>query len=162
MDVVTRVPGIGEALITFEEFYKENWDRVRRTLSVVLGDSDLANEATDEAMARTFERWDRVRRADNPSGWTYRVALNWAKRQIRRRAYGKRLLDDPAGQELGAPEPKLRSALEGLSVDHRMVVLLRYSEDWSEKQIAEALEIPVGTVKSRLHRALSHLREELE
>lgn len=79
----------GESPIAFEDFYKLNWDRVRRTLSVVLGDPDLATEATDEAMTRVFERWDRVRKTDNPSGWTYRVALNWAKPQIRRRSYNR-------------------------------------------------------------------------
>ncbi len=164
MDTALPVPNADEAnVVSFELFYVTNGDLIRRTLAVILGDSDLASEATDEAMTRAYERWHRVSRIENPSGWTYRVALNWAKRQMRRRGYGKALPKVVAyDREPSAPDIRLWEALDGLSTDHRAVVILRYAEDWSEKQISSALRIPVGTVKSRLHRALHHLRKELQ
>jgi RNA polymerase sigma-70 factor (ECF subfamily) len=163
MDAAARTEGASRAAsLSFEVFYRSNAGRVRRTLSAILGDVELAGEATDEAMARAFERWSRVSLFDNPAGWVYRVGLNWAKRQMRRRSYdigahAKLGISD----ELSPPDPHLWKALSGLSTDHRTVVILRFAEDWSESQIADALGVPVGTVKSRLHRALKHLREEL-
>lgn len=130
---------------------------------MILGDAELAGEATDEAMTRAFERWNRISTLENPAGWVYRVGLNWAKRQMRRRSYDVTPLAAPTRTgELPTPDLSLWRALDGLSTDHRTVVVLRYAEDWSVNQIAEALEVAAGTVKSRLHRALKHLREELE
>lgn len=64
---------------SFTAFYRETWDQVARGLSATLGDRELAAEATDEAMARAYERWAKVRAYDFPAGWVYRVALNWAR-----------------------------------------------------------------------------------
>ena len=58
-------------------------------------------------------------------------------------------------------EPGLDAALESLNDKHRRVIVLRYYLDWSLEEIAEALRIPKGTVKSRLHRALKSLQEEM-
>lgn len=130
---------------------------------MILGDHDLAREATDEAMTRAYERWNRISGSENPAGWVYRVGLNWAKRQLRRRSYDVTPLTVRTRiGEPPIPDPSLWEALDRLSTDHRTVVVLRYSEDWSVSQIAGALDIPAGTVKSRLHRALKQLREELE
>ena len=130
---------------------------------MILGDEALAGEATDEAMTKAFERWNRISSLENPAGWVYRVALNWAKRQMRRRSYDLTPLAVPTRTgEPPTPDPSLWKVLDGLSTDHRTVVVLRYAEDWSVDQIAEALNVPAGTVKSRLHRALNQLREELE
>lgn len=147
----------------FEDFYVSTASRVRGTLSVILGNAELAGEATDEAMTRAFERWNRLSRMANPAGWVYRVGLNWAKRQMRRRSYdfppGARLI---ATEDMPTPDPQLWDALDRLTTDHKTVLVLRYAEDWSVKQIADALNVATGTVKSRLHRAMNELREELE
>lgn len=82
---------------------------------------------------------------------------------MRRRSYDLTPLAVPTRTgEPPTPDPSLWKVLDGLSTDHRTVVVLRYAEDWSVDQIAEALNVPAGTVKSRLHRALNQLREELE
>jgi RNA polymerase sigma-70 factor (ECF subfamily) len=81
-----RAPA-GAAVEPFEEFYRAHVDRVYRALAVTLGDSQLAREAADEAMARAYAHWRRVRGLDNPGGWAYRVGLNWATswwRKLRR------------------------------------------------------------------------------
>ncbi len=147
----------------FEDFYSSSAGRVRRTLTVILGNAELAGEATDEAMTKAFERWGRLSRSENPAGWVYRVGLNWAKRQMRRRFHDVSPAVWPVSfEDLPTPDPQLWAALGRLSTERRTVVVLRYAEDWSVNQIADALNLPTGTVKSRLHRALNELREELE
>ncbi|MFZ0013776.1 MAG: sigma-70 family RNA polymerase sigma factor [Acidimicrobiia bacterium] len=142
-------------------FYAERSDEVYRMLAVTLRDWELAREATDEAMVRAYSRWSRVRRFRNPSGWVYRVAYNWALDRLRRdeRPIGDRAdrtFDDPL------PRPDLVRALDSLPVEQRAVVVLRVVHDWSEEDVAYALDVPVGTVKSRLSRALETLRAEVQ
>ena len=151
--------------VEFEGFYRNRWDELYRALAVTLRDPDLAREAVDEAMVRAFERWRQVRASDNPSGWVYRVALNWALDQLRRRAReSKRNATAPFGSPWvpPVPEPEIVEALGRLSVEQRAVVLLRVVYDWSEQEVSAVLGVPVGTVKSRLSRALKRLRQELE
>ena len=159
-----RISGLSKSgSLRFEDFYISSASRIRRTLSVILGNAELAGEATDEAMTKAYERWTRISRSENPAGWVYRVGLNWARRQMRRLSYDITSPAAPNGTgEPPTPEPGLWRALDRLSTDHRTVVVLRYAEDWSVTQIARALDVPAGTVKSRLHRALNQLREELE
>lgn len=150
-----------EAPVRFEDFYQQSLDEVFRTLCVVLRDGDLAQEALDEAMTRAFERWTTVRTYQNPKGWVYRVASNWAKARLRKRR--REVLADPEPRSWldPIPDPDLDAALARLSLHHREVVVLRFLFDLTQDQIAGLLDIPVGTVKSRLHRALEALREEV-
>lgn len=146
----------------FETFYRSRWDEVYRTLAITLRDSDLAAEAVDEAMVRAYERWRKVRGAANPPGWVYRVAYNWAIDQIRKRKrQPAKGITHAATSELPVPQPDLGRALDALDIDHRAVVVLRLVHDWTLKDVADALGIPVGTAKSRLSRALDKLRKEL-
>jgi RNA polymerase sigma-70 factor, ECF subfamily len=147
----------------FATFYRVNRPEVARAVTATIGDRDLAEEATDEAFARAYARWRNVSKADNPNGWVYRVALNWSVDQLRHRRRGRlRTRSMPAGPVIDPePIPEVIAALAGLSTDHRAVVVLRVWLDWSETEVASALNIPRGTVKSRLARALEQLREVL-
>jgi RNA polymerase sigma-70 factor (ECF subfamily) len=147
----------------FEDFYVNQWQEIYRPLAVTLRDPDLAQEATDEAMARAYQKWRTVRQYANPAGWTYRVGLNWAISQLRRR---KRLV--PARTMSNNPtwdpppsDPAISQALSQLPMEQRAVVVLRYLCDETQAEIAADLDIPVGTVRSRLSRALDRLREEV-
>lgn len=153
----------------FEAFYADARDVLARALTVTLGERDLAVEAVDEAMARAFQRWPRVATLDNPGGWVYRVALNWATSVLRRRRrpVPAVLRPDTRVEDPMPPEPAVLAAMADLDVRHRAVVVCRHLLGWSEAETAAALSTPAGTVKSRLHRAhrllaarLSHLREE--
>lgn len=151
--------------LDFEAFYRRERDRLYRALALTLADADLAREAVDAAMARTYQRWRRVRGYANPTGWVYRVALNWALSRIRRR---RRVLlaaevDEPTrAGEPALPDAELARAVASLPPHQRAAVDRRYHLEWSNDQIAEALNVPAGTVKSRLHRGLATLREHLE
>ena len=147
---------------SFERFYTDNWQSVYRALAVGIGDIDLAREATDEAMVRAYERWRTVSHMANPGGWVYRVGANWATSRLRRRRLQLRRLP-AAGVSTNpdAVDPRLLEAVRRLSPRHRDVVVARYLLDMSESDTASALGIPKGTVKSRLSRALTELKEAL-
>lgn len=146
----------------FDRFYRAHADTLRQGLCLALGDVELGTEAADEAMARACERWADVAGYANPTGWAYRVGLNWARSRQRRHRWRDRrpVPDIPVPTVPG--DPDLTVALGRLDVDQRAVVVCRYLLDWSVDDTAAALDIPVGTVKSRLARALDHLARHLE
>jgi RNA polymerase sigma-70 factor (ECF subfamily) len=146
---------------SFEVFYRDRWQRIYRAVAVAIRDNDLAKEAVDEAMARAYERWRSVTKMSNPEGWVYRVAMNWATSRLRRRAVRVRELETPAVTYQPEPEPDLVAAVRSLPRRQRDVVIARCLLDMSEVDTAEALGIPVGTVKSRLNRGLARLKEQL-
>jgi RNA polymerase sigma-70 factor (ECF subfamily) len=154
--------------VLFPEFYRESRERIARALTLTLGETDLALDAVDEAMARAYQRWSRVGALDNPGGWVYRVALNWSCSVLRRRRRAPQLRPDRDATDVGPiSEPTVLRALAELDVRQRAVVVCRHLLGWSEAETATALSTPVGTVKSRLHRAnqvlarrLDHLRSD--
>lgn len=146
----------------FDRFYRDNTDKLRQALCLAVGDVDLGTDAADEAMTRAYERWDDVSTYANPSGWVYRVGLNWAvSRQRRHRWRDRRPVPD--GPAPAVPhDHDLTVAIAALRVEERAVVVCRYLLDWSVDDTAASLDIPTGTVKSRLARALEHLAHHLE
>jgi DNA-directed RNA polymerase specialized sigma24 family protein len=144
----------------FEAFYREGYADIARALTATLGDFDLAQEATDEAMVRAYARWEKIRSYDNPGGWVYRVGLNWARSARRRLTrvlpfHERRVVDPPA------TDPAHDAALRNLDISLRAVVVCRLLLDWSVDQTAAALRLKPGTVKSRLHRAIAQLERTL-
>jgi RNA polymerase sigma-70 factor (ECF subfamily) len=158
-----------EGTLTFSDFstfYKRSWIEVYRPLVATIRDPDLASEAVDEAMERAYARWSTVSGMSNPEGWIYRVAYRWAVDRLRRRSTERRLLPrlftEPSSADTPVVEPMLDGALSVLPIEQRAVVVLACAFDWPETDIADALGIRPGTVKSRLHRGLARLREEVE
>ncbi len=148
--------------LTFVDFYRQHRIRVARALALTLGDAQLGDEATDEAMTRAYQHWGRVSRLENPGGWVYRVGLNWSLSILRRLRRPDRTTPSPGFSEPPAiDEPAVTAALRGLSVEHRSVVVCRHLLGWSEAETATALGIRRGTVKSRTARALTQLRDQL-
>lgn len=157
--------GVADERGEFDAFYRRERTAVYEALAFTLGEADLAAEAADEAMARAFQRWARIRRYDNPAGWAYRVGLNWAVSRIRRRRRVRSVAEVPDGSGQADPpllDEQLAAAVAALPVKQRSVVVLRCHLDWSVPQIAAALGVADGTVKSRLHRGLAGVREQLE
>lgn len=148
----------------FDAFFARHHDAVVRALSITLGDDHFGRDAAAEGFARALQRWQTVSAYSNPAGWVYRVGLNWARsrrRKSRREvaesaATGREPVSEPAARDL-----RLGPAILQLSVDHRAVVVGRYYLDLSESQLADALGVKAGTVKSRLSRALDQLAEIL-
>ena len=149
----------------FVAFYDRYHDRVYDGLALTLRDPELAADCAQEAMVRAYQRWSSIDPERNPAGWLYRVGLNVARsrwRRLRRELLG--LVGDRPDPHVrrATPDPQLDRALENLPIDQRAVVVLRFLLDWSVDDVADALGIAPGTVKSRTHRALDRLRDELE
>lgn len=152
---------IEESARSFDEFYLEARAEIARALALALGDVDLATDATDEAMARAYERWTAVSRFERPEGWVYRVAMNWSLSILRRRRRSQHRLYQPTDTTLAVRDPDIHAALGELDVKHRTVIVCRHLLGWSVAETAEALRIREGTVKSRLHRAHRVLQSRL-
>ena len=138
----------------------------------LLGDTDLAREC----MAETFSRFLNVlQRGVGPKdylqAYLYRIAHNWITDYYRSKTppslpLNPELRANPADEphQVVSDEMELqqvRSALALLTPDQRQVIMLKYLEDWENEDIAQALNKPVGAVKSLQHRAIDALRRLL-
>lgn len=148
----------------FEDFHRQHRDRLVRTLALHLGDVHLAADAVDHAMGVAWRRWDRLDARGDAAAWVYRVATNWATSLLRRaRLWSRRQVPDRLVRDPDpVVNPQLAAALAALPQTFRAVVVLRLVHEWSVDEVATALDIAPGTVKSRLSRGLSRLREDLE
>jgi RNA polymerase sigma-70 factor (ECF subfamily) len=149
----------------FEDFYRAERTTILRAVVYALEDADLGAEATDEAWARAYERWDDVGAMANPAGWVFRVAVNHGRNRHRRRLLERRKPPPPDRDRPDVEaiaDPALSRALARLPLDQRTVIVLRFHLDWPIDAIAESLGCAPGTVKSRLHRGLQRLESMLE
>ena len=160
--------GDGVAMASdFETFHRGNRDRLVASLAVHLGDVHLAADAVDQAMAKAWARWDRLDERADAGAWVYRVALNWATSWLRRLRFRsnsgipERAAQDTDLAELMANDPALRNALSALPEGQRGVVVLRLLHEMPTREVAAALDIAEGTVRSRLTRARRQLRDVL-
>jgi RNA polymerase sigma-70 factor (ECF subfamily) len=152
-----------------EELFRREWPRAYRAAYLVVHDAAAAEDIAQEAFlaaVRAIDRFDR-RRPFGP--WMHRIVVNRAIDVTRARAL-RREVDAAAAESAEAPpdrpsEPLPRdvvAALKDLSPEHRAVVVLRYVFDYTPGEIARALDLPRGTVNSRLRRALDRLGEVVE
>ena len=147
----------------FEALFREHWPRAYRAAYLVVHDAAAAEDIAQEsflAAVRALDRFD-FRRPFGP--WVHRIAVNRAIDWARARA----LRAETAEQDLPAPDPpelddRMLPALASLDPDHRAVIVLRYLLEYTPGEIAELLEVPRGTVNSRLRRGLDKLKERLE
>lgn len=160
--MTTDVPP--RAVLAFEAFYRRERDGLRRAVAFAVGDHGLAGEAVDEAMARAYQRWTRIGGYDDPAGWVYRVAVNWARsgwRRARRLVVGA-VPETTATPPHDLPDPALWAAVASLPPGQRDALVLRFVLDWPHERIASALDITTGTARSRVTRGLQRLRTDLE
>jgi RNA polymerase sigma-70 factor (ECF subfamily) len=151
--------GSSEAL---EELFRRHWRRAHRAAYLVVGDGAAAEDIAQEAFLAAIRALDRFDRRRPFGPWLHRIAVNRAIDHARARAIrGEGPL--PPGAEGEAREPgelseELMRALHELSPEHRAVVVLRYLLGYTPGEIGEILELPRGTVNSRLRRGLDSLR----
>ena len=152
-------------------------DRLFNTMvHVVSGDED-ARDVVQDAFVQAFVKLDTFQHTSAFYTWLYRIAFNVAASHRRRRRpslsveetreqAGREPVDGHIGPEERAEQEErcrqVRQAIAALSEDHREVLVLREIDGCCYETIAEILELPVGTVRSRLHRARLQLREQLK
>ena len=141
-------------------------DRVYRLAGLLLGNATEAEDAVQDALIVAWQKFDELRELDRFGAWLDRIVVNGCRDRLRRRG-AVRFIPlaveiDPSGRDPFATfleRDALMGAIDRLTPDERIVVVLRFWADLSLEAIAERQVWPLGTVKSRLHRALGRLRE---
>ena len=135
--------------------------------AVLLGCSyQEAEDVTQTALIHCYRSWDRVTKASDPDAYVYRVLVNSLRESRGRRWWGEHassdLSDRPSADaaEATVVAATVRQALLRLRREDRVVLVLRFFADLSERQVAAALGIPPGTAKSRASRALTRLSSD--
>ncbi|QYG94675.1 sigma-70 family RNA polymerase sigma factor [Iamia sp. SCSIO 61187] len=156
--------GVDEA---FDDWYLREHPRVVSTVAAITGRPSIAAECADEAFTRACERWPRVRAMASPGGWVTTVALNDARRRLRRSGHERRLLvwvasTAPVEAPPPAWSPEVWEALAALPPREREAVVLRYVADLPVGQVASIMGTAPGTAASTLHSARARLARTLD
>ena len=152
-------------------------DRLYNTLVHVVGSADAARDVAQDALVQAYVKLETFERASGFYTWLYRIAMNMAISYRRRdkptvsveharEALGHEPLDRgaPPTARLEQQERacQVRAALATLSEEHRAILILREVDGCAYEQIAEILDLPIGTIRSRLFRARLQLRDQLK
>ncbi|MCW2792293.1 MAG: sigE 14 [Nocardioides sp.] len=144
----------------FEEFVAARRQALLRTAYLLTGSHEDAEDLVQVALVKAVPHWGRI--ADRPEPYVRRILARESVSRWRRRRWREigtdHLPDRPAPDDDVADTVTLRDALLRLAPGQRAVVVLRFYEDLTERQTAEALGIGVGTVKSQTRDALARLR----
>jgi RNA polymerase sigma-70 factor (ECF subfamily) len=151
-----------------EELFARHWGAIHRAALLVTGDRAAAEDIAQEAFLaalRALPRFD-LRRPLRP--WLHRIVVNraidWSRARAHRREVGADAAPDAAGDEQLDPpalSDDLAGALLALGPEQRAVIVLRYVLDFTPGEIAAALDLPRGTVNSRLRRGLDALGDRV-
>lgn len=157
---------MNDTALDFDSWYRNEYPRVFIAVSVVCaGNHARAEDATNDAFAKAFERWDSVSEMESPTAWVTKVAINRAKRGLRRRTRRIELLNaERMHTSVTDPETGLDlwDSLSTLTPRQRRAIVLRYIEDLPQQQVADEMGVAVGTASATLSQARGHLRSELE
>jgi RNA polymerase sigma-70 factor (ECF subfamily) len=145
-----------------EALFREHWPRAHRAAFLVVQDATAAEDIAQEAFlaaVRNLDRFDR-RRPFGP--WLHRIVVNRSIDWARARALRRETAEVESGDEfdtgdLGTFSQGVAAGLASLAPEHRAVIVLRYLLEYTPGEIAELLEVPRGTVNSRLRRGLDRL-----
>ena len=145
---------------SFEDVFRRESLGMVRLAFLMVGSRPLAEEIVQEAFARLLQRWGRL---EHPAAYLRASVLNGCKNAHRRRAVERKHAARHADVPFGALETDyLEDALAALPVKRRAALILRYYHDLPEAEIAEALGVRPGTVKSLVSRGLAQLRQVIE
>jgi RNA polymerase sigma-70 factor (ECF subfamily) len=165
----------------FGELVRRHQDRLYNTVYRLVDSAEDAQDIVQEAFLHAYQSLDRFKRDSQFFTWLYRIAVNQAISLQRKQKSTVRLHLNRDGQG-SVPEPtdlsefsqpdqaleradegrRIQAALNRLSPEHRAVLILKDLEDQKYEAMAEILQVPIGTIRSRLHRARLELRQVLE
>lgn len=167
----------------FEPLMSRYQDRVYRLIARSVRDGETAADLTQETFLKAWRGLPKYQGDAEFFTWLYRIARNVVASEFRRVAARPKIVasvEARSDEEAGVPEPEaqhaspeaaaltrerqeqLWDALQGLGPEFREIILLRDVEGQSYEDLADLLEIPVGTVRSRLHRARLELKARVE
>jgi RNA polymerase sigma-70 factor (ECF subfamily) len=147
-----------------EALFRAHWPGAYRAAYLVVHDAGAAEDIAQEAFLAAVRHLDRFDRRRPFRPWLHRIVVNRAIDWARARALRAELelveaAADAAGPDVGS---ETVTALRSLTPEHRAVIVLRYLLEYTPGEIARMLDLPRGTVNSRLRRGLDRLRERME
>jgi RNA polymerase sigma-70 factor (ECF subfamily) len=154
----------------FEQIVNLSFDRCHAVAMRLLRDSQLAEDAVQQAMINVWRDLPRLRDTTRYNAWSYRLLVRACYAEYKRAPKWQPSIDEGSpreprsGDAYGAvlDRDQLECGFRRLSMDHRAVIVLHHYLDLPLDQVGAVLDIPLGTVKSRLHRALEEMRAALE
>ena len=155
--------GVVSDMTDVTELFDREYERLVRSLGVAFG-AEAAADAVQEAFIEADHDWSRVATLDQPAAWVRRVAINRllnGKRNRKRRREILATVRPVADAELTDDLLDLRRAIAELPDKMRAAICLHYLADLPVDEVAAALDVAPGTVKSNLHDARRRLREQL-
>jgi RNA polymerase sigma-70 factor (ECF subfamily) len=150
-----------------ELLFRRHWPRAYRAAFLIVHDHAAAEDIAQEAFVAAIRRLDRFDRRRAFAPWLGAIvanrAIDWVRSRVARREAADAGLEhaSPANPPSGGYSEEVLAALAALSPEHRAVVVMRYVLEFTPGEIASALELPRGTVNSRLRRGLDALEERL-
>jgi RNA polymerase sigma-70 factor (sigma-E family) len=167
--VAVEVADVGDALA---ELHRENYAGLVRLATIVVGDVGLAEQVVQDAFVRLQMRWRGMRGIDRPAAYLRSAVLNGCRSQLRRhRVRDRHAARRTVPPAMAGPEStalahddhdRVMAALRTLPGRQREAVVLRYYLDLNEADIAAAMGVSAGSVKTHLHRGLAALSRVLE
>src|SRR4051794_6920239 len=162
----------GGAEPAVEELFRRHWPDTHRAAYLIVRDAAAAEDVAQEAFLSALSALGRFDRRRPFAPWLHRITVNRAIDWSRARAVRREVAAAPALLDAVGPEPPLDEALEGsgeveaalgaLPAEQRAVVVLRYLLEYTPGEIARMLDLPRGTVNSRLRRGLDRLSGSFE
>ena len=143
---------------SFRAAFVDLWPQARQVARRLVGNQAVADELAAEALARAFARWDHVSSLAHRDAWVLRVTANLALDVVRRRQPRVLLTGPVYPEDAVAVRLALAAALRKLPERQREVVVLRYLGDFSERDVADALGISPGSVRTHMQRGIEALR----
>lgn len=168
---------LGGDSAAFGQLVTRYQDRLYNTLVHVVGSADAARDVSQDAFVQAYVKLETFERASGFYTWLYRIAMNMAISYRRRDkptvsvehardALGHEPLDRAAPPTARLEQEEracqVRAALATLNDEHRAILILREIDGCAYEQIAEILDLPIGTIRSRLFRARLQLRDQLK
>ena len=162
-DSVSLPRDTSDRSVAFRWLAEQHLPASYRLAYAILRDSAAAEDATHDAFVQAWAHWGELRETARFEQWFTRILVNTCRQRMRSatrfgvRDISEALRDADDAIDRADERAVVRTALAELSLDHRIVLALRYYRDLSPAEISTRLGIRVGTVHSRLHYALKHL-----
>ena len=146
-------------LASFDDLYRDEYGPMVRLARGLVDTQEIAEEIVQDAFAKVYERWNRL---ESSGGYLRTAVVNGARSELRKREVRRRIGIRPFIPPQPEDRDYLLDALDQLSPRQKTVLVLKFYADMTEKEIAQAIGVRPGTVKSATSRGLAELRKVVE
>lgn len=154
----------------FVSLLEENKLRFYKTAKTILKNDDDTYDALQEALLSMYQKYDQLENKEYFSTWATRIVINKCYDLLRKNKNNIQPIDEVIENDINMSKYDeydvdkygIKKAMESLSEDQKLITILYYYDDYSIKEISRIIDIPEGTVKSRLSKARELLKQKLE